>query len=152
MYDRSRRRFIAAAAATALAVQSRIVRAQLAVQPLEPLIEKLTGGAQVRTDRVSLDIPRLADNGHSVPLRINVAAAMTEREYVRTIHVLSERNPRPLVAVFHLNPHCARAEVSTRVRLNGSQRVVVLAGLSDGTWWSGSAQVEVTETACLDAT
>jgi hypothetical protein len=30
--------------------------------------------------------------------------------------------------------------------------VVVLAGLSDGSWWSGSAQVEVTETACLDAT
>jgi len=30
--------------------------------------------------------------------------------------------------------------------------VLVLAGMSDGTWWSGSAQVEVTETACLDAT
>lgn len=152
MHDRSRRRFIAAAAATALAVHTRMARAQLAVQPLEPLIEKLTGGAPVRTDRVTLEIPRLADNGHAVPLKISVASAMTEREYVRTIHVLSERNPRPLVAVFHLNPHCARAEVSTRVRLNGSQRVVVLAGLSDGTWWSGSAQVEVTETACLDAT
>lgn len=152
MHDRSRRRFIAAAAATALAVHARVGRAQLAVQPLEPLIGKLTGGAQVRTDRVTLDIPRLADNGHAVPLRISVASPMTEREFVRTIQVLSERNPRPLVAVFHLNPHCARAEVSTRVRLNGSQRVVVLAGLSDGTWWSGSAQVEVTETACLDAT
>ena len=114
MHDRSRRRFIAAAAATALAVHTRVARAQLTVQPLEPLIEKLTGGAQVRTDRVSLDIPRLADNGHSVPLRISVASAMTEREFVRTIHVLSERNPRPLVAAFHLNPHCARAEPAGR--------------------------------------
>ncbi len=66
--------------------------------------------------------------------------------------ILSERNPRPLVAAFHLNPHCGRADVATRVRLNGSQRVVVLANLSDGSWWSGSAIVEVTETACLDAT
>jgi hypothetical protein len=38
------------------------------------------------------------------------------------------------------------------VRLNGSQRLLVLAGLSDGSYWTGSAQVEVTETACLDAT
>jgi sulfur-oxidizing protein SoxY len=152
MQNRSRRRFLAAAAATALAGQVRNSGAQLAVQPLEPLIAKLTGGAQVRAERVTLEIARLADNGHAVPLKISVASAMTEHDFVKTIHVLSERNPRPVVAVFHLNPQCARAEVSTRVRLNGSQRVVVIAGLSDGTWWSGAAQVEVTETACLDAT
>jgi sulfur-oxidizing protein SoxY len=150
--SRYRRRFLAAAAAGALVTQSRIARAQLAVQPLEPLIAKVTGGAEVRAGRVALEIPRLADNGHAVPLRISVSSPMTERDFVRTIHVLSERNPRPLMAVFHLNPHCGRAEISTRVRLNGSQRVVVIAGLSDGSWWSGSAQVEVTETACLDAT
>jgi sulfur-oxidizing protein SoxY len=150
--SRYRRRFLAAAAAGALVAQSRIARAQLAVQPLEPLIAKVTGGAEVRAGRVALEIPRLADNGHAVPLRISVSSPMTERDFVRTIHVLSERNPRPLMAVFHLNPHCGRAEISTRVRLNGSQRVVVIAGLSDGSWWSGSAQVEVTETACLDAT
>lgn len=152
MQNRSRRRFLAAAAATALAASARSSRAQLAVQPLEPLIAELTGSADVRAERVTLEIPRLADNGHAVPLKISVASPMTEHDFVRTIHVLSERNPRALVAVFHLNPHCARAEVSTRVRLNGSQRVVVIAGLSDGTWWSGAAQVEVTETACLDAT
>jgi len=150
--SRYRRRFLAAAAAGALVAQSRIARPQLTVQPLEPLIAKVTGGAEVRAGRVALEIPRLADNGHAVPLRISVSSPMTERDFVRTIHVLSERNPRPLMAVFHLNPHCGRAEISTRVRLNGSQRVVVIAGLSDGSWWSGSAQVEVTETACLDAT
>ncbi len=150
--SRYRRRFLAAAAAGALVAQSRITRAQLTVQLLEPLIAKVTGGAEVRVGRVTLEIPRLADNGHAVPLRISVSSPMTERDFVRTIHVLSERNPRPLMAAFHLNPHCGRAEISTRVRLNGSQRVVVIAGVSDGSWWSGSAQVEVTETACLDAT
>ena len=45
-----------------------------------------------------------------------------------------------------------RAEIVTRVRLNGTQRVVALAQLSDGSYWSGSAEVEVTESACLDAT
>jgi sulfur-oxidizing protein SoxY len=149
--NRSRRRFIAAAAGAVVAGPG-VVRAQLTVQSLEPLIAKVTGGAVVSVGRVSLDIPRLADNGHAVPLKISVESPMSERDFVRTIHVLSERNPRPHVAAFHLNPHGGRAEVSTRVRLNGSQRVTVLAGMSDGTWWSGSAEVEVTETACLDAT
>ena len=152
MANRSRRRFIAAAAAGALAAQSRLSRAQLAIQPLEPLIDKITGGARVSEGRVTVDIPRLADNGHAVPLKVSVSSAMNEREFVKSIHVLSERNPRPLIAAFHLNPHCGRAEIATRVRLNGSQRVVVIAGLSDGSYWSGSAQVEVTETACLDET
>jgi sulfur-oxidizing protein SoxY len=153
MANRSRRRFLAAAAAGAAVVaHSRVSKAQIAVQPLEPVIAKVTGGAAVRDGRVTLDIPRLADNGHSVPLKVTVSSPMNEREYVKTIHVLSERNPRPLIAAFHLNPHCGRAEVSTRVRLNGSQRVVAIAGLSDGSYWRGSAPVEVTETACLDET
>ena len=152
MAERSRRRFLAAAAAGALLSQSRLSRAQLVTQPLEPIIVKVTGGAAVREGRVSLEIPRLADNGHAVPLKITVASPMNEREFVRSIHILSERNPRPVIAAFHLSSGGGRAEVSTRVRLNGSQRVLVLAALSDGSWWSGSAEVEVTETACLDAT
>ena len=152
MTDRSRRRFLAAAAAGAVLSQSRLSRAQLATQSLEPVIAKVTGGAAVREGRVTLDIPRLADNGHAVPLKISVVSPMNEREFVRSIHILSECNPRPIIAAFHLFPNGGRAEVSTRVRLNGSQRVLVLAALSDGSWWSGSAEVEVTETACLDAT
>ena len=152
MTDRSRRRFLAAAAAGAVMSQSRLTRAQLVTQSLEPVIAKITGGAAIREGRVNLEIPRLADNVHAVPLKISVASPMNEREFVRSFHILSERNPRPIIAAFHLNPTCGRAEVSTRVRLNGSQRVLVLASLSDGSWWSGSADVEVTETACLDAT
>jgi sulfur-oxidizing protein SoxY len=152
MKNRSRRRFLAVAAAGAIAAGSRVARAQIAAQPLEPLIDKVTGGAPVREGRVNLEIPRLADNGHAVPLKISVTSAMTESDHVRTIHILAARNPRPLIAAFHLNPHAGRAEVSTRVRLAASQRLLVIAGLSDGSYWSGSADVEVTETACLDAT
>ena len=151
--NRSRRRFLAAAAAAGAVVTApRAARAQVAVQPVGPLIAKVTGGAPVREGRVKLEMPRLADNGHSVPAKISVSSAMTERDFVKTIHIVAERNPRPLVASFHLNPHGGRAEISTRIRLAASQRVLVIAGLSDGSYWSGSAEVEVTETACLDAT
>ena len=148
----SRRRFLAAVAAGAVAAGSRVARAQVAIQPIAPIIAKVTGGAPVREGRVNLELPRLADNGHSVPMKINVTSAMNERDFVKSVHVIAERNPRPLIAAFYLNPNGGRAEVVTRVRLAASQRVLVIAALSDGSYWSGSAEVEVTETACLDAT
>ena len=55
------------------------------------------------------------------------------------------------MATFHLGAQAGRAEVATRVRLNGSQRLLAVAQLSDGSYWSGDAEVEVTESACLDA-
>lgn len=114
-------------------------------------IDQLTQGHPVQEGRVALTLPRLADNGLSVPLHVRVASPMTAQDHVRQICLVSLRNPRPLMARFELGPHAGRAEVSTRVRLNGSQQVVALVQMSDRTWWSTSAEVEVTESACLDA-
>lgn len=148
----TRRRFVAVLAGLAAAplLPARAARAQS--DPFAPLLQKVTGGAPVRAGRVTIDTPRLADNGHSVPLRVSVESPMTAADHVRSVTLLSERNPRPVMATFHLGPKAGRAEVVTRVRLNGSQRVLALAQLSDGSYWSGSAEVEVTESACLDAT
>lgn len=147
-----RRRFLFACASIAVAPLLPAARARAGGSPLNALIDQVTGGAKVNTGRVKLALPRLADNGHSVPLKVSVESAMTPGDHVQAITLLSERNPRPIMATFHFNARSARAEVATRVRLNGSQRVVALARLSDGSYWSGSAEVEVTESACLDAT
>lgn len=146
-----RRRFVSVLTTLVAAPLFRGRSARAASDPLAPLIDKITGGAQLRDGRVKLEIPRLADNGHSVPLKVSVESPMTAAEHVRSITLLSERNPRPLMATFHLGPKAGRAVVMTRVRLNGTQRVLALAQLSDGSYWSGSAEVEVTESACLDA-
>lgn len=152
MTNRSRRTFLAAAATLPLLVQVRPVSALPTIDVLQPLVQKITGGAALREGRVQLEIPQLSDNGHSVPLKISVKSAMTENDHVRAIHVLSEKNPRPVIAVFHLQPGCGRAEVSTRIRLNGAQNILVVAAMADGSFWASSAEVIVTETACLDAT
>ena len=152
MATRARRRFISVLAGLAAAPlwPARAARAQ--ADPFAPLVRKITGGAAVNPGRVSVDTPRLADNGHSVPFKVSVVSPMTASDHVRSITLLSERNPRPVMATYRLGPRAGRAEVATRVRLNGSQRVLVIAQLSDGSFWSGSAEVEVTESACLDAT
>jgi len=145
-----RRRIIALLAGLAAAslLPFRVARAQ--ADPFAALVKQVTGGATVRPGRVKVDTPRLADNGHSVPLTVSVESPMTVADHVRSITLLSERNPRPLMATYHLGPKTGRAEVTTRVRLNGTQRVLAVAQLSDGSYWSGMAEVEVTESACLD--
>ena len=146
-----RRHFLSLIAGTAAAALGARESRAAAADPLAPLVAKLTGGAPVRAGRVRLEMPRLADNGHSVPLRIAVQSPMTAADHVRSITLLSGRNPRPLMATFHLGPRAGRPEVATRVRLNGTQHVLAVAQLSDGSFWSGGAEVEVTESACLDA-
>jgi sulfur-oxidizing protein SoxY len=54
------------------------------------------------------------------------------------------------MATFFLGPHMGRAEVESRVRLNGTQRVTAIAQLSDGSFWFDAADVVVDESACLD--
>jgi len=125
-------------------------RAVAAENDLTPIIAKISAGRPVREGRVRVDTPSLADNGHSVPLKISVESPMTAAEHVVSISLLSDRNPRPLIATYHLGPRAGRATVSTRVRLNGTQRLHAVAKLSDGSFWSGGANVIVTESACLD--
>jgi sulfur-oxidizing protein SoxY len=145
-----RRRFIALLAGLAAAPLMPFRAARAQADPFAALLEQVTRGATVRPGRVKVDTPRLADNGHSVPLTVSVESPMTAADHVRSITLLSERNPRPLMATFYLGPKAGRAEVATRVRLNGTQRVLAVAQLSDGSYWSGTAEVEVTESACLD--
>jgi sulfur-oxidizing protein SoxY len=145
----ARRRFLSVLAALAAAVVPlRAARAQ--DDPFAALVRELTGGAPVKAGRVTVDTPVLADNGHSVPLKLSVDSPMTAADRVRSITLFSEKNPRPLIARFHFGAGAGRAEVATRVRLNGTQRLLAVAQLSDGTFWSGGAAVVVTESACLD--
>jgi sulfur-oxidizing protein SoxY len=119
---------------------------------VEAMVLKVTGVAVVQSGRVKLEIPLLADNGNSVSLKVNVDSPMTATDYVKSIHLYAARNPRPNIANFYLGPRAGRAQVGTRVRLGGSQRVLAVAALSDGSFWSATADVVVTLSACYDAT
>jgi sulfur-oxidizing protein SoxY len=147
-----RRGFLAALGGFAAFVSVRPAAAQVPIENgMNAVLRDLTQGAAVQEGRMTLQVPRLADNGASVPLKVTVQSPMSASDRVKSISLLSPRNPRPLMATFHFGEEAPRAEVSTRVRLNGTQRVLAIAQLSDGTFWSATAQVEVTESACLDA-
>jgi sulfur-oxidizing protein SoxY len=113
-------------------------------------IKTLTGGAELRTGRVTLDLPPLVENGNSVPCTIAVESPMSESDHIRTIALFNERNPQPNVIVAHLGPRAGRARLVTRIRLGGSQRVVALAITNTGEVWSASTDVVVTLAACVE--
>jgi sulfur-oxidizing protein SoxY len=117
---------------------------------MQEAIRKLTRGAPINPGKVTLELPPLSENGHVVPMRVAVTSPMTQADHVRAIHVFTEKNPQPYVASFRIGPRAGRAAVNTRVRLADTQSVTAIAEMSDGSFWTASAQVVVTLAACLE--
>lgn len=117
---------------------------------LNTAIRNVVGEAPVRTGKVKLDIPPLVENGNTVPMTVSVASPMTANDYVKSIHVFNEKNPQPNIGNFHLGPSSGRAQISTRIRLADTQKVVAIARLSDDTFWQVATDVVVTLAACTE--
>lgn len=148
----TRRRLLAAAAlapaAGWLAIAMRPARATTAA--MNNAIRDFVGEAEVRRGRVKLEMPALVENGNVVPMTVAAESPMTQSDFVEAIAVFNEKNPQPHVAVFHLGPRSGKASVSTRLRLADSQKVVAVARMSDGSFWSQSVDVVVTIAACVE--
>jgi sulfur-oxidizing protein SoxY len=152
--DRStRRRFLALTGGAAVLGAAPIMAAKpVKATPamMAVAIRDVTGAAVVRSGKVKLDVPPLVENGNTVPMTVSVTSPMTAEDHVRSIHVFVEKNPQPNVGNFVLGPRAGRAQVSTRIRLADSQKIVAIAKLSDGSFWSVSADVVVTLAACTE--
>ena len=145
----TRRQFLGLAGGVALGVVT-LRPAEATPAMLASAIRNVVGAAVVKTGKVKLDIPPLVENGNTVPMTVSVASPMTSNDYVKSIHVFNEKNPQPNVGNFYLGPRAGRAQVSTRIRLADSQKIVAIAQLSDGSFWQTSVDVVVTLAACTD--
>jgi len=113
-------------------------------------ISRFTNGTVHKTGKVKFDIAQLVDNGNAVPITIRVDSPMTAADHVTAIAIFNEKNPNTGVAVFTLGPRAGKAEVSTRIRLATSQRLIALARMNDGSYWSQGVDVIVTLAACIE--
>jgi sulfur-oxidizing protein SoxY len=147
--DQSTRRWFLKLAAGA-AVLGAVPPAKATPAMMATAMRDVTGSAVVRTGKVKLEVPPLVENGNTVPMTVSVTSPMTAEDHVRSIHVFVEKNPQPNVGNFVLGPRAGRAQVSTRIRLADSQKIVAIAKLSDGSFWSATADVVVTLAACTE--
>jgi sulfur-oxidizing protein SoxY len=150
----NRRHFLVLACGT---LAASVTRAQMPPQTVaarkqafEEAMRGVTRGAEVREGKVKLEVPPLIDNGNSVPITVTVESPMTQAEHVRAIHLFTERNPQPNILAARLGPRSGRALLTTRARIADSGRVVAIAQLSDGSFWSDGVEVIVTVSACLE--
>jgi sulfur-oxidizing protein SoxY len=146
----TRRQFLGFASGVAMLGAVTLRPAEATPAMLATAIRNVVGGAVVRTGRVKLDVPPLVENGNTVPMTVSVASPMTADDHVKSIHVFNEKNPQPNIGNFYLGPRSGRAQISTRIRLADTQKIVAIAQLSDGSFWSASVDVVVTLAACTE--
>ena len=149
----TRRQFLGLAGGVALAGAVPIVTlrpAEATPAMLASAIRNVVGSATVKTGKVKLDVPPLVENGNTVSLVVSVDSPMTPTDYVKSIRVFNEKNPQPNVINVHLGPRAGKAKIATRFRLADTQTISAIAELSDGTFWSASAEMIVTMAACVE--
>lgn len=144
----SRRQIVVAAVGAGAWVVLRPARA--ATDELAAAVSGYTAGATVTPGKVRLDIAELVDNGNVVPITITVDSPMTASNHVRAIAIFNEKNPQRDVARFTLGPRYGKPAISTRIRLATTQKLVAVAQMSDGSFWSHTVDVIVTLAACIE--
>ncbi len=126
--------------------------AEATPQAKQEAIRQLVDNARVTPGRMQISVPPLSENGNTVPCTVTVESAMTAQDHVKAIHIFNEKNPQPNVISMHLGPRAGKASVTTRIRLSETQTVTAIAQMSDGSFRSHSANVIVTQGACLEDT
>jgi sulfur-oxidizing protein SoxY len=104
-------------------------------------IAAFTGGADMAEGGVTLTAPEIAENGNTVPIEVSAPGAVS-------VLLVAAGNPEPGVATFNFGPLAAVQDASTRIRLAGTQDVIAVAKMADGSFAKASATVKVTIGGC----
>ena len=142
-----RRHVLAGAAALAAAPRALVAAAPVAADPaVTAALRPVFGDRVALLALVTLVVPEVAENAASVQVTVGFAGPEPPKRLV----LVAPGNPNPLAAEYRFGPRAARPEVTTRLRLAGSQSIVAGAEMADGTLWAASAAVAVTAGACVD--
>jgi len=114
----------------------------------EQVAKAVLGDAKPTEGKLTLDMPEIAENGNTVPFSVRADSPMTEKDFVKAVHIISTGNPQPGVATFRFTPQSGKAMVSSRMRLGKTQDVIAIAELSDGKFLMAKRAVKVTIGGC----
>jgi sulfur-oxidizing protein SoxY len=142
----SRRHLMVGGAAAALLLAPRLASATPA--QVEAEINKLYAGKTPAEGKIKLDLPTIAENGLVVPLNFEVESPMTEKDYVKAVHIFADGNPNPGVASFYFTPLMPKAAAQFRLRLAQTQNIVAVAEMVDGKLYITKREVKVTIGGC----
>ena len=104
-------------------------------------IAAFTGGAEAGEGNIILTAPEIAENGNTVPVEVAAEGALA-------IMLLAAGNPVPGVATFTFGELAGSQAASTRIRLAGTQDVIAIAQMADGSFIKTQSTVKVTIGGC----
>lgn len=104
---------------------------------------------QVNEQGLLLEMPLVSEDGSAVPITVKLDHPMSEDRYITSIRILAQGNPNAEVVDFYLSPSLGRAEVSSRIRVNESQRIWAVATNNQGEAWVTYHDIRVTVGGCL---
>jgi sulfur-oxidizing protein SoxY len=136
---------VGAAAVTALGLPGKLLAGR---DEAMAKVQEFTGGAEAGEGGLTLDMPEIAENGNTVPVTVSVDTPQTGDNHAVAVMILAAGNPNPGVATFHFTPMSGAASATTRMRLAGTQDVIAVAKMSDGSFRKTETVVKVTIGGC----
>jgi sulfur-oxidizing protein SoxY len=116
---------------------------------IKTAMDAITGGKEATvSDKIKLTVPEIAENGAVVPVKVLVESLMTDSDHVKAIHILASKNGNARCADVMLTPLNGKGYFSTRIKLGGTQDVVALVEMSDGSFIKTHKPVKVTIGGC----
>lgn len=136
----TRRRALALGAGFAAAVLLP-ASALRAATTADDAIAGFTGGVAVGEGGITLTTPEIAENGNTVPVTVSAPGAVS-------IMLIAAGNPSPGVCTLNFGPLAASQSATTRIRLAGTQQVIAIAKMADGSFVKAANEVKVTIGGC----
>ena len=91
---------------------------------------------------IALEAPYRALDAATVPITVTSKVPQTAQHYIRSLTLVVDENPAPIVGTFHLSPANGIASISTRVRVNAYTNIRAIAETSDGKLYMTAAYVK----------
>ncbi len=138
----SRRKALALGGAVVTVSLLPVSLAQAASPETLAVIAEFTGGVEPSdgTGVLNLTTPEIAENGNTVPISMAAKGASA-------IMILADGNPNPGVITFRFG-ELAEPRGASRIRLAGTQSVIAVAQMADGSYLQVARTVKVTIGGC----
>ncbi|HEC84815.1 MAG: thiosulfate oxidation carrier protein SoxY [Candidatus Parabeggiatoa sp. nov. 1] len=110
-------------------------------ESVDKALSDLFNSPVVSSDKITIKTPDIAENGKVVPVKVT-----TDLPNVESITILSEANPKPLVAQFNFIGE-AKGWIKTRIKMGGTGNVIAVVK-AEGKLYQASREVKITIGGC----
>lgn len=93
-------------------------------------------------DIIRMYLTLKAADSATVPIMVKGQIDQTSERYIKSIHLIIERNPGPSAGIYHFTPDSGRVQLETRLRFEDFSHIRAVAETNDGKLYMDSRWVK----------